>query len=229
LTVFALIHGAWHGGWAWEGVVQELERAGHAAVAPDLPCDDVEADAPDYARVVLAALGDAEDLVVVGHSLGGLTAPLVAAARPVRQLVLLAALLPAPGQSLTDQLRADRSILSFPPDALSHDDQRRSRWKDAELAAKSMYSDCPALVAAAAFARLRAQAAAPQVRPTPLEAWPDVPTEYVVCTADRMVSPAWGAGRAREHGWAGRELTSGHSPMLSRPAELAELLISYSA
>lgn len=207
----------------------ELEQAGHVAVAPDLPSEDVEADAPEYARVVLDAIGDAEDVVVVGHSLGGLTAPLVAAARPVRRLVLLAALLPDPGHSLVDQLRADRGILLFPPDALTHDDQRRSRWKDAEQAAASMYSDCPVMVAAAAFARLRPQAATPQVRPTPLETWPDVPTEYVVFTADRTVSPTWGAGRAREHGWPVREFTSGHSPMLSRPADLAELLLSYSA
>jgi pimeloyl-ACP methyl ester carboxylesterase len=229
LTVFALIHGAWHGGWAWEGVVRELERAGHRAVAPDLPSEDLEADAPDYARVVLEALGDAEDVVVVGHSLGGLTAPLVAAARPVRQLVLLAALLPAPGQSLLDQLRAERGILLFPPDALAYDDQRRSRWADAEAARDAMYSDCPALVAAGAFARLRSQAATPQVRPTPLAAWPDVPSTYLVCTADRTVSPAWGARRARELGLPVRELTSGHSPMLSRPAELAATLLGYGA
>jgi pimeloyl-ACP methyl ester carboxylesterase len=229
LTVFALIHGGWHGGWAWEHVVAELERAGHGAVAPDLPCEDVEADAPDYARVVLDAVGDAEDVVVVGHSLGGLTAPLVAAARPVRQLVLLAALLPEPGLSLIDQLKAERGILTFPPEALTHDDQRRSRWTDAEVAATSMYSDCPALVAAAAFARLRTQAAAPQVRPARLQAWPDVPTEYIVCTADRVVSPAWGARRAGELGLPVSELPSGHSPMLSRPAELAELLLRYTA
>jgi pimeloyl-ACP methyl ester carboxylesterase len=210
--------------------VPELERAGHTAVAPDLPCEDVEADAPDYARVVLDALGDAEDVVVVGHSLGGLTAPLVAAARPVRRLVLVAALLPAPGQSLIDQLRAEPGLLNVPRgEGMAHDEQRRSRWTDAELAGRTMYPGCHPLIAAGAFARLRAQAAAPQIRPTPLEAWPDVPTDYVVCTGDRIVSPAWGARRARELGFGMRELASDHSPMLSRPAELAELLLSYSA
>ena len=58
-----------------------------------------------------------------------------------------------------------------------------------------MYPDCARLIAAGAFARLRPQAAAPQVRPAPLAAWPDVPADYIVCTADRMVSPAWGARR----------------------------------
>ena len=226
MSVFALVHGAWHGGWAWERLAPELARAGHAVVAPDLPCDDVNADTPDYAEVVLQALGDAEDVVLVGHSLGGLTAPLVAAARPVRRLVLLAALVAEPGRSLVDQLRAEPGLLLHDGAGLEHDDERRSRWADAQIAAGVLYTECPPPVAAQAFARLRPQAREPQVTPSPLEAWPDVPTEYVVCTGDRMVSPTWGAGRARSLGATVRELPSDHSPMLSRPQELADLLLA---
>src|SRR4051794_31292966 len=181
MATFALLHGAWHGGWAWEQVVPRLEAAGHAALAPDLPCADLAAGTPEYAQVVLDALGDADDVVVVGHSLGGLTAPLVAAARPVRRLVLLAALVPEPGRSLVDQLRADRGILLHPSGAgMEHDAERRSRWVAAEAAARAMYTHCHPLVAAGAFARLRPQAAAPQVRTSPLAAWPDARTDYVV-------------------------------------------------
>jgi pimeloyl-ACP methyl ester carboxylesterase len=175
--------------------------------------------------VVLEALAGADDVVVVGHSLGGLTAPLVAAARPVRRLVLLAALLPRPGLSLADQLRADHGILLLPRgEGLETDAARRSHWTDSELAARHMYSDCDAITAAGAYARLRPQAATPQVRPTPLTAWPDVPAEYVVCTGDRMVSPVYGARAAAALGLPVRELPGGHSPMFSRPAELAALL-----
>src|SRR4051794_30129887 len=140
---------------------------------PDLPCDDPDAGLHAYADVVSAAIGDAGDVVLVGHSLAGLTVPLVAAARPVRRVVLLAALLPLPGRSLRDQLRDEPGIL-VPPlgEGLRGDDRRRSVWVDAEVAARTMYSALPAPAAAAAFARLRPQAAAPERQAHPLDGWP---------------------------------------------------------
>src|SRR3954471_20926627 len=173
VTVFGLVHGAWHGGWAWERRVPELERAGHAVVAPDLPCDDPAADTPDYARVVADALGEADDVVLVGHSLAGLTVPLVAAARPVRRLVLIAALLAAPGRSLIDQLKEEPGILLPPPgDGLEHDEPRRSRWLDPGFAGGVLSGDGIQRVAARECARLRPKAREPQVSPSPLTAWP---------------------------------------------------------
>ena len=75
MTTFCLVHGAWHGGWCFERLAPELEARGGRVVAPDLPCEDVEAGVSAYADVVDAALGDAEDVVLVGHSLGGLVDP----------------------------------------------------------------------------------------------------------------------------------------------------------
>src|SRR3954453_17455249 len=166
MATFALLHGEWHGGWAWEQVVPRLEAAGHAGLAPDLPGADLAAGTPEYAQVVLDALGDADDVIVVGHSMGGLTAPLVAVARPVRRLVLVAALVAQPGRSLVDQLRAEPGLMLHPrQEGLEHDDQRRSRWRDAEVAAQALYTHCHPLVAAGAVARLRPQAPAPAVGP----------------------------------------------------------------
>src|SRR5205807_1207149 len=71
VKTFGLIHGAWHGAWCWEPLVAELERRGHRAMAVDLPCDDPAATTMDNAKLVADALGDADDVVVVGHSLGG--------------------------------------------------------------------------------------------------------------------------------------------------------------
>jgi Alpha/beta hydrolase family len=63
------VHGAWHGGWAWDFVRAELEARGHTVHAPDLPCEDVGLGPEDYAAVVPAAD------VVVGHSLAGVVIP----------------------------------------------------------------------------------------------------------------------------------------------------------
>jgi Alpha/beta hydrolase family len=224
VSVFALVHGAWHGGWCWERLAPELERAGHDVVAPDLPCEDPEAGLEAYVQTVLGALGGAgDDVVLVGHSLAGLTVPLVAAARPAARLVFLAALLPEPGRSLVEQLRAGAEMLLASP-GRSDDPDRRSRWADPHAAAAALYGECDPEDARQAFARLRPQALTPQVEPSPLTAWPGVAAEYVVCTRDRMVSPAYGARAAAARGIPVRELASDHSPMLSHPRELAAVL-----
>jgi pimeloyl-ACP methyl ester carboxylesterase len=104
VTMFALVHGAWHGAWCWEKVTPLLQQAGHDVVAPDLPCDDGSADFDTYADMMCSALqGCDDDVVVVGHSLGGPTATLVAARRPARHLVYLCAVVPEAGLSLIDQ------------------------------------------------------------------------------------------------------------------------------
>ncbi len=221
MSVFGLVHGGWHGAWVWEHLVPELEVRGHRHVAVELPCDDVDAGAQDYARTIADALGDAEDVVLVGHSLAGLSVPLVPALRPVARIVLIAGLLPRPGMSLIDQLKQDRGgIVIAGNEGRAIDASKRTEWIDAAAAARAMYTDVHPLFAAAAFARLRPQAAKPQVEPTPLEAWPDVPTEYVVCAQDRMVDP----GYQRRAPFTQHVMASAHSPMLSRPAELGLLL-----
>jgi hypothetical protein len=219
MSVFGLVHGAWHGAWSWERLVPALEVRGHRSVAVELPCDEDDKGLADYAAAVAAALGDAEDVVLVGHSLAGLTVPLVAALRPVSRIVLIAGLLPRRGASLVDQLRADRGILVGGNAGRRIDERKRIEWTDAGAAARVLYTDLDPLTAAAAFARLRPQAAKPHVEPA-LDDWPDVPTEYLVCMQDRMVSPRY----QQRAPFTRRELACAHSPMLSQPSELARLL-----
>ena len=88
MATFAVIHGAGDVGSSWDLVAAELRERGHEVVAPDLPCEDESAGLAEYTQTVVDALGDSDDVVVVAHSLGGFTAPLVAAARPVELLVL---------------------------------------------------------------------------------------------------------------------------------------------
>ena len=99
MSTFVLIHGGGDVGWYWHLVEAELRARGHDVLAPDLPGDDESKTLADYADAVVEAIGDKRDLVVVGHSFGAFTAPLVADRLPVDVLVLLAGMIPSPGES----------------------------------------------------------------------------------------------------------------------------------
>ncbi|OBF15711.1 alpha/beta hydrolase [Mycobacterium sp. ACS4331] len=226
MSTFALVHGAWHGAWCWELLIPELHRRGHRAIAVDLPCDDPAATLSDYADVVTAALDDDVDgdsVVVVGHSLGGHVLPLVAARRPVGHLVYLAAMMPDPGRSQADQERDEGMLNPRYRGGLSSADGC-SRWSDTALARELLYADCPDDAVAAALARLRPQGfgVVREVWTAPL---PAVPSTYIVCTDDRILDPDWSRRVAAERlGADVVELPGGHSPFLSRPEVLADVL-----
>jgi Alpha/beta hydrolase family len=188
----------WHGGWCWDPLRAELEARGHVVHAPDLPCEDVEAGIVEYA----AAVPPAD--VVVGHSLGGMTIPYVAA----RTHVFLAALVGGTGWENV-----------FAPgfgDGRVRDELGRSYYPDPAVAAAELqYPPEHAHLAA----RLRRQA--------PFEAEP-VPVERavcVVCARDAAVRPDWQRHLGRDVLHAEVvELDAGHSAMLSHRRELADLL-----
>jgi pimeloyl-ACP methyl ester carboxylesterase len=177
---------------------------------------------------VLDALRDVdEDVVVVGHSLGGLTIPLIAAARPVQRLVFLCAILPQPGLSFAAQSAEDRGALppNFGAAQRVHPDGSTS-WPE-QAAIERFYHDCAPEDARWAASRLRRQAWKSVDETTPLETWPAAPCTSILCTEDRVVVPAWSRRIAIERlGAAAVEVPGGHSPFLSRPAELATLLAS---
>jgi pimeloyl-ACP methyl ester carboxylesterase len=229
VTTFALVPGAWHGAWCWERVALLLTAAGNAVVTMDLPCADPAAGCDAYARVVLDAVaGVDDDLVLVGHSAGGLTTPLVAAARPVERLVFLSALLPLPGRPFTEQNRAEHILQREYQAGVEPDENDCRRWFDAELAARTLYSGCNAEDAAWAFARLRAQSSTIYAEPSPLERWPDLPVTDIRGSDDQIVSPTWAARAVPER--LGIESIvidgAGHSSMLSHPRVLADLLLA---
>jgi len=102
MSTFVLIHGAGSGASYWHLVRPRLESAGHDVVAVDLPCDDDRAGLAEYLTATLDAIGDHTDLVLVAQSMGGFTAPLVADRVPADLMVLVAAMVPAPGESPGD-------------------------------------------------------------------------------------------------------------------------------
>jgi pimeloyl-ACP methyl ester carboxylesterase len=223
---FLLLHGACHDGWCWDAVASILDAAGHRTTVPDLPCESLDAGLAESAAAAVAALPDAVgDVVVVGHSLGALLAPLVAHRVPTRRMIMLAGVVGAPGRSLESLATedADRDVPLQDSD-LEFDAEGRFRFTDAG-ARRVLYHDCPRDVADAAIARLRFQRSMWR-DVADFGAWPQVETMSIVCADDRVVDPAWSRRVARDRlGVEPVELPGGHSPFLARPAAVAAVLM----
>lgn len=214
MATYVLIHGAGDVGWYWHLVERELQARGHDTVVMDLPVDDDAATLSDYADVVVEAIGDRrEDLVVVAQSYGGYVAPIVCDRVPARLMVLVAAMIPAPGESAEQMWANTRFSEAERPET---DD-----WSDLSI----FYHDVPRALAEEALSRGRRQSETGSTEPFPLAAWPDVPTAFILCQGDRMFPAAWLRPVVRDRlGIEPDEIDSGHTPALSRPVELTELL-----
>src|SRR6476661_5728746 len=97
-----LIPGAGGAAWLWHRVVPLLEAAGHEAIALDLPADDPAAGLDAYADLLVNAAAGRDGVIVVAQSMGAFTALHASARLPLRKLVLLNAMIPAPGETAGD-------------------------------------------------------------------------------------------------------------------------------
>ena len=161
----ALVHGSYHGAWCWDFLRPELERLGHRVVTIDLPISDPTLGAADYAAAIDDALDPRSEPMIVGHSMAGLVIPLVAARRPVRRLVFLAAYLPVPGKSANDQRATERIDGQLPPKISQWTDLGDDVWMiGPRTATELFYHDAPAAVARWATQRLRLRRIASSTR-----------------------------------------------------------------
>ncbi len=234
MSTFVAIHGAGDSAWSWHRVAAELARRGHRVVAPDLPADDETATLDDYAECVVDAVetvgargetvGARGDIAVVGHSFGAFTAPLVADRLSARVLVLLAGMVPAPGESpdewwqntgyaaaVTRQAARDHGLTGHPDPLVS------------------FYHDVPREVAEEAMGRARVHPSAlAMAAPWPLDTWPTVPTRFLLCRDDRFF-PADFFRRLvpKRLGFEPDEIAGGHCVALSHPVALADRLERY--
>lgn len=226
MTTIALVHGAFHGAWCWDLLRPELESRGHRTAAMDLPCDEHEAGNIRYAEVVVEAIRDTgDDVVVVGHSLAGLTLPLVAAARPVARMVFLNAFIPIAGKPFSDQF-GEEGIFPATPEStwpVTREDGLMT-WPP-ERVIPALYPDCPTELGRWAAGRLRPQSRAPHAEICPLAKWPRTPSSYILSRDDLAVGPDWSRRAARQRlGTVASELPGGHMSMVCHPRELAEEL-----
>jgi hypothetical protein len=228
VTDFGLVHGAYHGSWCWKLVEDVLVKHGHRAFVVDLPSEDPLAGSNEYAKTIVEAFRSAsDDLVLVGHSLAGLSAPLVPLLRPVRKLVLVSAMLPRPGRSQSEvHVDEPDMLLPGPTNATTRTGSGATFWKP-DYAVQRFYADCTDPLARWAAAQLRGQCWKILHEKCPLTAWPKVHTSYILGAADPVVNPIWARRLVpavlKE---APIELPIGHSSFLSAPELLTETLIS---
>ena len=224
MATFVLIHGAADTAWYWHLVEPELRARGHDVVTMDLPCDDDSAGLAEYADTVVDAIGDRRDLVLVAQSFGGFTAPLVCERVPVDLMVLVAAMIPSPGEAAGDYW----TTTGYQSPKFDHVEQPEGTSKeDAETIAAFLH-DVPPDLAAEALKRVRDQSETPGTKPWPLVAWPDVPTRFLLCRDDRFFPADWMRRVVKERlGITPDEIDGSHCIALSRPKELAERLEAY--
>lgn len=224
MATIGIVHGAGDGGWGWHLVEEELRARGHRTVAPDLPADDHTATLTDYADVMVEEIGAREPrpLVIVGQSYGGFTAPLVAERMSADQIILVTAMIPRPGERPDDWWEAVgysaavREAADHDGGLTGHDDPF-----------VSFLHDVPRPLAEEAMRRERNHPSpAAGAAPWPLDAWPAIPTRFILCTEDRFFPAALMRRLVAERlpGVTPEEIAAGHGVALSRPRELADLM-----
>lgn len=236
MSTYVLIHGAWHGGWCWHKVVPLLERAGHRALAPDLPGHGNDRTPP--AAVTLQAYADRvcevlsaqpEPVILVGHSMGGAVISQAAEQCPdrVKTLVYLCAYLLRDGEVLSTEAQKDPERIVGRYTVPSADGTSMT-VRDEGLKAL-FYTDCSDEDVAYARERLVPQAIAPLATPVHVSAerWGRIPRVYIECLHDRTISPT--AQKRMYSAMPGTPVLSlhtGHSPFFSAPQALADHLLS---
>jgi pimeloyl-ACP methyl ester carboxylesterase len=216
-----LVHGAWHGAWAWDELRKRLDDEGIATVAVDLPSigpdpdvlTDMYADAATAREAIDAVDGP---VVVVGHSYGGVVITEAAAgAANVTHLVYLTAFQLDDGESLLGLLGGQEPEWFTTPDG--------GRTIVPANPEHVFYNDCPPEVAAAAAARIQRMNRECFVQPIHQAAWHDIPSTYVVCERDNAI-PVFAQDNLAQRAGSVRRLDADHSPFLSMPDEVVAIL-----
>lgn len=212
-ATFVCLHGA--GGHAshWDLVAAELRSRGHDTVAMDLPSEqEVGLDA--YVGVVLDAIGDrTENLVVVAQSMAGFVAPLVADRASIELMVLVAAMVPRPGETGHAWWHATGHAEALAEQGLPDDEPETIFVHDVT----------PAVLAASSAPRDQTSTLFDE--PWPLEAWPDVDTRFIACRDDRFFPLGWLCEIVSDRlGIEPDVIPGGHCAFLSQPVRLAETI-----
>ena len=235
MSVYILVHGSWHGGWCWRKLAPYLQEKGHRIYAPDLPGHGTdktpiaEITLQSYVETICKIIDDQdEDVILVGHSRGGIVISQTAEIRPrrIRRLVYLAAFLLRNKESMIQFAIQDTDSL-IPPNLVFSEDRAYHFIKDPGMIREIFYGDCADEDIEQATSNLVPEPTRPIETPMALteENYGRVPRYYIGTMRDRAVSPMLqrrmnSAQPCRKVVW----MDSSHSPFYSKPTELATLL-----
>lgn len=228
MATFVLIHGASANAHYWYRVRPLLADSGHTVITPELPTSDATADFNDYAAAVVTAMSDqppAEQpgLVIVGQSLGAFTAPIVAQTVHTDLIVLVAPMIPAPGET-----PGEWGSNTGHPEAMAKYARDIGVDPTFDLMTTFMHDVSPDIVNDLMKAGEPPQSDTIFDKPFPLEQWPDIPTKVVVGTLDRMFPVELQRRLCKDRlGVVPDEIPTGHLPALAKPEALAERLLAY--
>lgn len=224
MASYVLVPGAGGNAWYWHRVTPRLRALGHDVVAVDLPAADEGAGLYDYVDVIDAVVAPRRDVVLVAQSMGGLSASAVCGQASVDLLVLVAPMIPAPGET-----GGDWWVNTGQPQAAAALAHQEGRSVDDEIDAEEIFlHDLPSDVRAEAMRQPFEQSGRPFGDPWPLREWPEVETRVVAATRDRLFPLEFMRDLSRKRlGVDPDEIESGHLVALSRPDDLVEMLEGY--
>jgi pimeloyl-ACP methyl ester carboxylesterase len=217
MSTFLLLHGAGSDSWYWHRVRPLLP----ASAAPDLPVTDETCSFEEYADIAAASVDG--PVTVVAQSLSGFVAPLLCSRLDVREIRMVCAMTPRPGESAGQWWEASGQAA-----AQRAADVADGRDPDALFdPAVTFLHDVPSEVAEAGLTHVFPQAGRPFDDPFPLGAWPDVPTRFLAGTEDRLFPLGFQRRMARERlAVEAEEIATGHLPALAQPEALAAWLLA---
>jgi pimeloyl-ACP methyl ester carboxylesterase len=222
MASFVLVPGAGGMAWYWHRAVPLIRAAGHEPIAVDLPGDDRHAGLAAYADIVIGAIAERSDVILVAQSLGGFTAPLVCARSPVRMLVFVNAMIPKPDETAGQWWGATGAVEAREQAAA------RGGYATEFDAATYFLHDVPPDVLRAGPQQPRGEAEIVFGEPCRFTRWPDIPIHVVAGRDDRFFPIEFQRRVARERlGKKVEEIPGGHLVALSNPEGLTQRLLAY--
>ena len=235
---FVMIHGSWHGGWAWQEVVRHLLDKGHSAEAPTLPGHGPQAMRlgiahHDCVRAVVAYIEQhgLENVVLVGHSFGGSVIQKVAEEVPdrIERTVFLDALIVEDDHCVFDELPADYVALFTQLAGASSDNTMLIPW---EIWRDNFIQDAPEPVAWSLWEQLSPEPNQVNLDKLCLKRFYSlaIPKSFIHCRHDKALPLGCFHPRMSSRLGAFKllEMDGSHEVMFTRPEELADKIVEAS-